>query len=169
MNLTVNSSWETMLKEFHNKYGHLVSNQATLSIPHEVKALRYKLIKEEVEETFTAMGFIYSGDNTHEYIEDQQDIVEIADGIADSIYVLIGTAVAYGFPIERIFLEVHRSNMTKTAAKVEPGQKYGTKTPKGPDFIPPDIKGIIFEPHLQTQLEILHGGDMGPHNTTEGK
>jgi predicted HAD superfamily Cof-like phosphohydrolase len=31
----------------------------------------------------------------------------------DSLYVIIGTAVSYGIDIERVFDEVHRSNMTK--------------------------------------------------------
>lgn len=85
-----------------------------------------------------------------------QNLVEVADGIADSIYVLVGTAISYGIPIDRIFREVHRSNMTKTAIKAMDGHKYGTKTPKGPDYIPPDIAGILSRPNQLTKLETLY-------------
>jgi predicted HAD superfamily Cof-like phosphohydrolase len=130
---------EKELKEFHSKYGHLISEHPTTDIPNSVKSLRIKLIKEEVAETLEAM-FV-------------DDLVEIADGIADSIYVLVGTAVSYGIPIERIFNEVHSSNMTKTAVKAENGEKYGTKTPKGPDYIAPHVWRILHEPDLKTELE----------------
>lgn len=41
------------------------------------------------------------------------DLVGIADGIADVLYVVIGTAVAYGINIQEVFDEVQRSNMSK--------------------------------------------------------
>jgi hypothetical protein len=42
------------------------------------------------------------------------DLVELADGIADLIYVAIGLALRLGLPLEAIFAEVHTSNMEKT-------------------------------------------------------
>lgn len=136
-------SYEAAVREFHVKYGHLISDQPTSNIPDEVKILRRKLILEEVEETLSAMGFTESGDWSG-----FEDIVEIADGIADTIYVLVGTAISYGIPIDRVFREVHSSNMTKTPVKAEPGKKYGTKTPKGPDYKPPQIDRILYSPDI---------------------
>ena len=51
----------------------------------------------------------------------------------------------WGFPMRELFEEVHRSNMTKTFVKGKntPGGKYGTAKPKGPDYTPPNIAGII--------------------------
>jgi len=129
---------EDSLREFHSKYGHLISTSPTTDLQWRVKLLRETLIKEEFEELMLAI--------------DQDDLVEIADGAADLIYVIVGTCVSYGIPIERVFKEVHRSNMTKTAIKAEGGSKYGTKTPKGPDYIPPDIKTILFSGN-RTKLE----------------
>ena len=37
--------------------------------------------------------------------------------------------------------------------KAEDGQKYGTKTPKGPGFKPPQIDKILSDPGLETELE----------------
>jgi predicted HAD superfamily Cof-like phosphohydrolase len=139
----VKDSIEGMVREFHEKYGHLISDNPTTDIPENVKELRNKLIHEEITELRDAMS--------------EDNIVEIADGIADAIYVLVGTAVSYGIPIDRVFREVHASNMTKTAIKAEFGSKYGTKTPKGPGYIAPDIHAILYE-EQPTFLERLHDG-----------
>lgn len=150
------NSMESMVREFHEKYGHFISSKPTLEeIPNNVIELRVELIQEEISETFRAMGCTEYEDGTSFHPLNDQNLVEIADGIADSIYVLVGTAISYGIPIDRIFTEVHRSNMTKMAIKAEQGEKYGTKTPKGPDFIPPDLKGILEHPERQTKLESL--------------
>lgn len=138
------SSMQELVTEFQEKYRHYRAPEKPHIPPMDVKSLRFQLIAEEVkDELLPAL----SSDN----------LVEIADGIADSIYVLIGCAIAYGIPIDRIFLEVHRSNMTKTAVKEStPGAKYGVKTPKGPDYIPPDVEGILFFPEKMTRLEYLN-------------
>lgn len=61
--------------------------------------LRKKLIREEVGETLLAI--------------DEGDLVEVADGIADSIVVLVGTALEFGIDLTAVWNEVHRSNMSK--------------------------------------------------------
>jgi len=149
-------NWEELLYEFQNRFGHFVSKKPTLEIPLVVKQLRVALILEEVKETVEAMGFPVNI-TLGEHDPSMENLAEIADGIADSIYVLIGSATANGIPIDRIFREVHNSNMTKTPAPVAPGQKYGTKTPKGPDYVAPDISGILDVPEALTVLEIRAG------------
>jgi predicted HAD superfamily Cof-like phosphohydrolase len=52
-------------------------------------------------------------------------------------------ARTWGFPMQELFTEVHRSNMTKTFAKNTTGGKYGAVKPKGPDYEPPDIAGLL--------------------------
>lgn len=63
------------------------------------RSLRAHLILEEVAETLRDMR---NGDEEG-----------VLDGLADSVYVLAGTAVAFGLPLDEAFIEVHRSNMTK--------------------------------------------------------
>ncbi len=72
------------------------------------------------------------------------DLVEIADGIADSIYVLIYTAHAYGIPIEKVFDEVQRTNMAKFPNGKAIRRDDG-KILKPSGWSPPDIKRIIEE------------------------
>ncbi len=48
-----------------------------------------------------------------------------------------------GVPLNRVFWEVHRSNMTKTARNAGTGSKYGGVSAKGPSYSPPDIAGAL--------------------------
>jgi predicted HAD superfamily Cof-like phosphohydrolase len=73
------------------------------NIPLETKFLRSSLIREEVAELLTAI--------------DNNDFVDIADGIADVLYVVIGTALAYGIPTGLVFDIVSENNMTKINAE----------------------------------------------------
>jgi len=86
------------------------------------KLLRGGLIIEEISETLDAI--------------DKDDLVKIADGIADSIVVLLGTAVTYGIDIRPVWDEVHRSNMAKKGGKLRADGKL--LKPKG--WKPPEIE-----------------------------
>lgn len=136
----ISLSVEDMIKDFGEKYGHYQSKTPNFEVPEEVRQLRINLIKEEFEEMIDGLK--------------NNDLVEIADGAADLVYVVVGTCITFGIDFDRIFREVHRSNMTKTAVKAPKGKKYGTKTPKGPDYIAPDVRGILIQPHKNTELEI---------------
>jgi predicted HAD superfamily Cof-like phosphohydrolase len=136
---------EQMVMGFHEKYGHLISKDPTVDLSPTVVDLRIKLIHEEYIELMDALA--------------ADDIIEIADGAADLVYVIVGTCISYGIPFDRILREVHNSNMTKTPVKATFGEKYGTKTPKGPDYLPPDIAGILTSPEIQTQLELKEIND----------
>jgi len=62
-------------------------------------AFRVRLILEETAELLLALA--------------RRDTVEVADALADLEYVVVGTAVQFGIPHDRVFAEVHRSNMSK--------------------------------------------------------
>lgn len=74
---------------------------------------------------------------------DSGDLVEIADGIADSLYVLIYTAYCHGIPIERIWDEVQRTNMAKFENGVVIKRLGDGKVMKPAGWVPPDIAGIL--------------------------
>ncbi|GAH02600.1 unnamed protein product [marine sediment metagenome] len=84
--------------------------------------LRRNLIKEEIQETLNAIR--------------QNDLVALADGIADSIVVLLGTAVTYGIDMRPIWDIVHESNMAKADGKLRGDGKM--MKPEGWQL--PDIK-----------------------------
>ena len=115
-----------MVKEFHTKYNHHTQARPIWP-PSEVIALRVKLIEEEADEFVD--GAI------------EGTMADVADAIADILYVAFGAALAFGIPIEEVFTEVHRSNMTKSMLKDEKSIKG--KTIKGPDYSPADVESII--------------------------
>lgn len=99
------------------------------STPQEtLRKLRRKLITEEFGEYVEA--------------EEADDMTEVADALADMIYVIIGTALSYGIPIDAVFNEVHRSNMTKCVnGKVQ--RRADGKILKPDTFEPPNISAIL--------------------------
>jgi predicted HAD superfamily Cof-like phosphohydrolase len=73
-----------------------------------------------------------------------KSLPDIADAIADSIYVLVGTALEYGIPLDRVWNAVQAANM----AEVDPVTGLVRKRTDGkilkPDgWLPPDIAGIL--------------------------
>jgi predicted HAD superfamily Cof-like phosphohydrolase len=117
---------EQMLREFHASkaiHGGLMPGRPTAEVPPDVRDLRIALLDEEVEELREAMV--------------KGDIVAIADGIADVVFVAVGTAVPYGIPFDAVLREVFRSNMTKV------NDIPKAKLTKGPGYEPPDIAAAL--------------------------
>lgn len=115
------------VKDFHVSFGQKVGDYPQL--PNEGdRLLRKRLLTEEYEEYMNA--------------EFDDDIVEIADALADLIYIACGTAVSYGIPLDKVFSEVHRSNMAKLVDG-KPIYREDGKVLKPEGWTPPDIKGIL--------------------------
>jgi predicted HAD superfamily Cof-like phosphohydrolase len=136
---------QLMVQDFHEKYGQHVS-KTIKTPPKEVLILRRALIAEESKETIEAIDFLLSLDPDLERRTPEwyQAMALVADGLADTIYVILGTAVACGIDLDKVFCEIHRSNMTKTPAKAAPGQKYAPGGGKGPNFSPARVREVLF-------------------------
>jgi predicted HAD superfamily Cof-like phosphohydrolase len=127
------SNWYTDVKDFHFAFGQRVGETPNLPDENE-KHLRKVLLEEEFNEYIKA--------------EADNDIVEIADALADIIYIACGTAVSYGIPLDKIFEEVHRSNMAKLVdGKVLRREDGKVQKPVG--WTAPDIKGILDKTHIK--------------------
>lgn len=116
---------------FHQAY-NIPFNVALSHVPDELAELRRRLIEEEAHEL--AMG------------HSDADIIEIADGVIDCMYILIGTAHTYGFAdkLTALFDEVHRSNMSKLGEDGKPILREDGKVLKGPNFTKPQLYDILF-------------------------
>jgi predicted HAD superfamily Cof-like phosphohydrolase len=68
-------------------------------LPDDEFLLRYDLMAEELHEVLKAHR--------------ARDLEKFADGLADLLFVVYGTAHAAGIPIDRVFTEVTRANMAK--------------------------------------------------------
>jgi len=91
------------LREFHERFGVPVLERPWIPA-EDRRSLRAALIAEEASELQDAI--------------ETANLIEIADGIADLIYVAIGTALEFGIPLERVWEEVHRTNMQKVGGAI---------------------------------------------------
>lgn len=147
----MSSNWYQDIKDLMKLYGQEVKTKP--EIPDEkIVKLRVDLIYEEViKELLYNMGYwqiIESLPPNKD--EDEQGIIlhktyrkpnlsEIADGIVDSIVVLLGAACAFGIDIQPLWDIVHQSNLEKANGPVrEDGKRL---KPEG--WKPPDILGEL--------------------------
>lgn len=117
-----------MVEEFHRAYGLPVRYLPEVPDAKEIK-LRQDLLSEEYWEYDDAAS--------------KNDIVGIADALADMIYIIHGTALVYGIPLDEVFDEVHRSNMSKLDEEGKPLYREDGKVLKGINYEPPNIKEIL--------------------------
>lgn len=78
------------------------------------------------------------------------NLVAAADALADITYVTYGAADTWGFDLDAVVREVHRSNMTKLGEDGQPIRRADGKVLKGPAYEPPAI-----EPLLRPFVEVL--------------
>lgn len=115
------------VRSFHRKFDCYLRAEFG-NIPEDEKMLRIRLMVEELGELIAAMQL--------------NDLELVADSLADLLYVVYGAAASYGCPVDAVFDEVHRSNMTKSIDK-----DAGGKVTKGPEFKLPRL-GWLFHPDV---------------------
>ena len=72
---------------------------------------------------------------------ENKNIVEVADALGDLLYVTYWAANAFGIPIDEVFDEIHRSNMTKFIDGHKDPETGKWK--KAPSYTPADVAGIL--------------------------
>ena len=92
------------VKEFHNSFGLLESNNFTEdlldpNINNKLIKLRIDLIQEELNELKDAI--------------EKKDRIEVIDALTDILYVTYGAGVSFGANLDTAFKIVHDSNMSK--------------------------------------------------------
>jgi predicted HAD superfamily Cof-like phosphohydrolase len=93
------------------------------------RALRMRLLEEEF--------------NEYQKGEYNNDLENIAKELADIIYIVCGTAVSYGIPLDKVFNAVHESNMAKLVDG-KPIRREDGKILKPEGWTPPDIKKVLY-------------------------
>lgn len=121
------------VQDFHRQFGlasrDLPVTGPGLGAPADQVSLRRRLVEEEVGELADAVA--------------AQDLVAVADALADIVYVALGTADLLGIPFDEVFDEVHRANMSKLGADGRPVLRADGKVLKGPAYTPPDVAGVL--------------------------
>ena len=116
------------VKKFMKTFGQEIKEKA--SFPEDkITALRYDLIKEELDELKQAM--------------DQKDLKEVADALTDILYVTYGAGHAFGINLDKCFEEVQNSNMSKLGNDGKPIYNNKGKVMKGPNYFKPDLTKFV--------------------------
>lgn len=117
-----------MVKEFHNIYGSYISKESKFP-SQKVRELRKNLLDEEYNEYLKA--------------EETNNYIEVCDALGDMLYIIYGTALSYGIPIDEVFEEIHKSNMSKLDENGNPIYREDGKILKGKNYFRPNIAKII--------------------------
>lgn len=148
------------VRKFHETFGHPAPGVIDVSDP-KLRKLRVDLLAEELLEFAKAsgvelvlrktlvqskIGVEYQAVFETKLIPDAvPDVVEMADGLGDILYVAHGANIAYGFPGVAIFNEIHESNMSKAGEDGKPVVREDGKIMKGPNYHKPRIKEVLDE------------------------
>ena len=115
---------QRMVAEFHAR-GCAFSQEVPSMPPPQIAKFRLEFIAEELGELREAVALA--------------DLVKVADGLGDLLYVVYGAGLAFGIDLEPVFAEIHRSNMTKVGGPVREDGKL-----LKPDWYePPDLTAIL--------------------------
>ncbi len=117
--------------EFHDAFKITNRHTPTAALSEKEYTLRFNLMKEENEEYLEAAK--------------NGDLIEIADALGDQLYILCGTLNAHGLQhkIAEVFLEIHRSNMSKLDENGQPIYREDGKVMKSDRYFKPDIKKVL--------------------------
>lgn len=139
-----------LVSEFHQVYEMpnkvLTREEPTLDI--ERLPMRMALIKEEMVEL---VGAVYGEaaesmlQNAFESLPDEEnrDLVETADALADLVYVIYGMALETGIDLDAVLAEVQSSNLSKLDADGSVIRRADGKILKGPNFQEPRIAEVL--------------------------
>jgi predicted HAD superfamily Cof-like phosphohydrolase len=119
---------QRMVREFHEAFELPIGSEPSLTAA-TTNALRLALIDEEVGELHEAVA--------------KGDLIAVADALADITYVVYGAADTWGFDLDAVIREVHRSNMTKLGDDGKAIRREDGKVLKGKNYDPPRIAEIL--------------------------
>ncbi len=116
-----------MVLEFHKTFGAGINEDIQNDT---IRFFREKLIREEEAEVSKELFPL-------------NDIVsksKLTKELADLMYVTIGTAIAFGLPLEEVFAEVHKSNMSKLTKEGYVLRREDGKVLKSDQYQEPDLE-----------------------------
>ena len=116
------------VRKFMETFGQEIKEKADFP-NNKITNLRYELIKEELEELKKAI--------------EEKDIKEVADALTDILYVTYGAGHAFGINLDKCFLEVQNSNMSKLGIDGKPIYNDKGKVMKGPNYFEPDLTKFV--------------------------
>lgn len=139
------------VQQFHEAMG--VECAPTRTVADEaIRVLRVKLLVEEVLEFAKAAGVRIAMNAVTVRMErlwigptydSDPDEVQMAHELADIHYVTFGADLAFGFPSERVFTEIHSANMRKLGPDGKPVRRADGKVVKPVGWRPADVARVL--------------------------
>jgi predicted HAD superfamily Cof-like phosphohydrolase len=121
-----------LVTEFHRSFGlDCPSNPPLRADPEKIR-LRMRLIREEFDEVMAELTIL-----SRTGLDPDATVARLRlllKELCDLRYVVDGTAVSLGLPMEAAFAEVHRSNMSKLGLDGRPIIRDDGKVLKGSNY-----------------------------------
>ena len=116
------------VREFHEAFG--VPILSAPAFPSDARReLRTRILEEEWIEFLEA--------------EATSNFEDVADALGDMAYIIAGTALEYGIPLDRVLDAIHRANMAKLGPDGKPIKREDGKVIKPQGWQPPDIAAAL--------------------------
>jgi predicted HAD superfamily Cof-like phosphohydrolase len=125
------------VREFHQVFKLLDNDKPTVPALSSV-VLRKKLINEEYKELMAEIDPYIDSSGT-----EPVNLVNVAKELSDLLYVCYGMAVDFGIDIDKVFEEVHSSNMSKLDENGKPVYNSLGKVIKSNLYRPADVNKIL--------------------------
>lgn len=123
--------------EFHKKMELDINSPLT----YEKLNFRTDLIYEEFVEV---MDEVMPSLLQEKFLRSSEiNLLKLTKELADLMYVIIGTAITFGLPLELVFNRVHESNMSKLGNDGKPIYREDGKVIKGPNYQPPKLEDLF--------------------------
>ena len=132
----------TVVRQFHEAFD-LARRDTPGPQDRRCAQLRIRLIEEEWEEVRKELVQLMIDERQGTYGDYLATLGRLLKELCDLRYVVEGTAVSYGLPIDEAYVEVHRSNMSKLGVDGKPIVREDGKVLKGPDYFPPDMGKFV--------------------------
>ena len=116
------------VRKFMETFGQEIKEKASFP-DNKITTLRYELIKEELNELKEAI--------------EKKDIKEVADALTDILYVTYGAGHSFGINLDKCFVEVQNSNMSKLGSDGKPIFNDKGKVLKGPNYFKPNLTKFV--------------------------
>ena len=118
-----------MVREWYEQLPKRIRNAPTASVPAEEARLVIMLLDEVVRELEAGLA--------------AQNVVEVADALADIVYVAYGAAAELGVDLDAVLEEVHKANVSKHFADGHYEFDADGKVTRGSEYVAPSIAELL--------------------------
>lgn len=125
------------VREFHRAFGV----EENVPFTDSLCKFRDSLIWEEYQEVFEEL---YPDGEDEEVSTTNLDKTKLTKELCDLLYVVYGTGVTFGLPLDEAFDLVHKSNMSKLTEDGQVLLREDGKVLKGPNYKEADLS-VLFE------------------------